>query len=135
MLLRSPHRCAAAILNPAHLRHTGNGKPSHRDAGVASMDSEEVEGRQFTVALLGGRRFRERCLARYLAMSGVRIAIGASGGSARKPFISEGKDRSRGHRYGRLHLPHPIIASMVGCLREALPEAPLVVVSDREDRG
>jgi hypothetical protein len=29
------------------------------------------------VALVGGRRFREQCLARFLEMSGIRIVIGA----------------------------------------------------------
>jgi hypothetical protein len=33
--------------------------------------------REVTVALVGGRRFREQCLARFLEMSGIRIVIGA----------------------------------------------------------
>ena len=40
------------------------------------MDALGVEATQFTVALVGGRRFREQCLARFLEMSGLRIRIG-----------------------------------------------------------
>ena len=40
------------------------------------MSTVGDEGRQLTAALVGGRRFREKCLARYLEMSGVRVTIG-----------------------------------------------------------
>jgi hypothetical protein len=101
---------------------------------MASMDSEEVKGRQFTVALLGGRRFRERCLARYLAMSGVRIAIGAMEDLRESLLSPKARIDHVVIDTGGYTCSTPIIASMVGCLRETLPEAPRVVVSDREGR-
>ena len=97
------------------------------------MDTQGVEGSQFTVALVGGRRFRERCLARYLEMSGVRIAIGAVE-NLRESLSSEARIDLVVIDTGTYTCSNPIIASMVGCVREALPQVSIVVVSDREDR-
>jgi DNA-binding NarL/FixJ family response regulator len=109
-------------------------EPSRRDAGVAAMDTEGVEGSQFTVALVGGRRFRERCLARYLEMCGLRIAIGAVQNLRESLLSQQMRIDLVVMDTGDHTCSTPTIASMVGCLREALPEVPLVVVSDREDR-
>ncbi len=99
------------------------------------MDALGDEGTELTVALVGGRRFRERCLARYLEMSGVRITIG-SVENLRESLLSQGtaidlavidtgdhtcSDRS--------------VTAILACLRDVLPGVPVVVVSDREDRS
>jgi DNA-binding NarL/FixJ family response regulator len=97
------------------------------------MGAVEVEGTQFTVALVGGRRFREQCLARYLEMSGVRITIG-SVENLRESLFSQGRaidlvvidtgDHTCSDRS---------ITEILACLSEVLPGVPVVVVSDRED--
>lgn len=91
------------------------------------------EGTDFTVALVGGRRFREQCLARYLEANGVRIAIG-SVDDLRASFCS---------REGTIDLvvidtchhtcSDRSIVDILECLRDVLPGRPVVVVSDRED--
>ena len=53
------------------------------------MEALGDEGTELTVALVGGRRFRERCLARYLELSGVRITIG-SVENLRESLLSQG---------------------------------------------
>jgi DNA-binding NarL/FixJ family response regulator len=97
------------------------------------MGAVGIEGTQFTVALVGGRRFRERCLARYLEMSGIRITIGAV----------EDLRASLASQTGAIDLvvidtgdhtcSDPSITSILECLGEVLPGVPVVVVSDRED--
>lgn len=91
------------------------------------------EGTDFTVALVGGRRFREQCLARYLEANGVRIAIGLVD-DLRASFCS---------REGTIDLvvidtchhtcSDRSIVDILECLRDVLPGRPVVVVSDRED--
>lgn len=97
------------------------------------MGNGSSDRTHLTVVLVGGRRFRELCLARFLEMSGVRIKIGEVE-NLRESLVSQKeeidlvvvdtgdhtcKDRS--------------IAAILACLREVLPGVPLVVVSDRED--
>ena len=97
------------------------------------MEALGDAGTELTVALVGGRRFRERCLARYLELSGVRITIGAVE-NLRESLLSQGtaidlalidtgdhtcSDRS--------------VTSILACLRDVLPGVPVVVLSDRED--
>jgi DNA-binding NarL/FixJ family response regulator len=98
------------------------------------MDTHIVEGSQFTVALVGGRRLRERCLARYLQMSGVHIAIGAVENLRESLLSQEARIDLVVIDTGDHTCRNPIIVSMMGCVREALPEVPIVVVSDREDQ-
>jgi DNA-binding NarL/FixJ family response regulator len=88
---------------------------------------------EFTVALVGGRRFREKCLAQYLEMSGACIAIGSvenlwetlssQVGAIDLVIIDAGEhicsDRS--------------ITGILAGLRNVLPSVPVVVISDRED--
>jgi DNA-binding NarL/FixJ family response regulator len=92
-----------------------------------------AEATQFTVALVGGRRFREQCLARYLEMSGVRIAIGSvenlresllSGSVRIDLVVIDTGDHTCSDRS---------IAGILAGLRDILPSVPVVVVSDRED--
>jgi DNA-binding NarL/FixJ family response regulator len=92
-----------------------------------------IEGTQFTVALVGGRRFRERCLARFLEMSGVRIKIGevenlrASLVAQEEPIDLVVIDT------GDHTCSDQSITAILACLSEVLPGVPVVVVSDRED--
>ena len=91
------------------------------------------EGTEFTVALIGGRRLREQCLARFLEMSGIGIRIGAV----------ENLRESLGFQKGAIDLlvidtgdhtcSDQSIAAILACLNEVLPGVPVVVVSDRED--
>jgi DNA-binding NarL/FixJ family response regulator len=100
---------------------------------MATMGAVGVEGTQFTVALVGGRRLREQCLARYLEMSGVRIAIGSVenlreslsyGERAVDLVVIDTGDHTCSDRS---------IAGILAGLRDVLPGVPVVVVSDRED--
>jgi DNA-binding NarL/FixJ family response regulator len=130
--LASPVRCRS----PQSSASSGileNGKQSRRDAG-GTMDTQGVEGSPFTVALVGGRRLRERCLARYLELSGVRIAIGAVENLRESLLSQKARIDLVVIDTGDHTCSNPIIASLMGCLQETLPEAPIVVVSNREDR-
>jgi DNA-binding NarL/FixJ family response regulator len=97
------------------------------------MGAVGVEGTQFTVALVGGRRLRELCLARFLEMSGMRIKIGEVE-NLRESLLSQDESidlvviDTGGHTCGERS-----IAAILACLREVLPGVPVVVVSDRED--
>jgi DNA-binding NarL/FixJ family response regulator len=97
------------------------------------MDAVGAEGPQRTVALVGGRRLREQCLARYLEMSGVHIVTGSvedlrgslvSGAGAIDLVVLDTGDHTCSDRS---------IAGILAGLRDVLPNVPVVVVSDRED--
>lgn len=97
------------------------------------MGAVGAEGRQCTVALVGGRRLREQCLARYLEMSGVHIVTGSvedlrgslvSGAGAIDLVVIDTGDHTCSDRS---------IAGILAGLRDVLPNVPVVVVSDRED--
>ena len=99
------------------------------------MEALGDEGTELTVALVGGRRFRERCLARYLELSGVRITIGSvenlreslsSQGTAIDLAVIDTGDHTCSDRS---------VTSILACLRDVLPGVPVVVLSDREDRS
>ena len=87
---------------------------------------------QITVALVGGRRFREQCLARFLEQSGVGIRICAVENlreDLRRPdsaidlaILDTGEHTCR----------DPGIRTIFACIDDALPSLPIVVVSDRE---
>lgn len=110
------------------------GNQADPDAGVATMGTKVDEGTQFTVALVGGRRFRERCLARYLQKSGVQIAIGAVENLREGLLSQEARIDLVIIDTGTHTCSNPSIASMMRCVRESLPEVSMVVVSDREDQ-
>jgi DNA-binding NarL/FixJ family response regulator len=97
------------------------------------MDAIDVDGTRITVALVGGRRFRERCLAHFLEMNGLRIKIAAV------EHLSEGVV---GHGEdidlvvidtGDHSCSDPGIRTILANLSDVLPGVPAVVVSDRED--
>jgi DNA-binding NarL/FixJ family response regulator len=97
------------------------------------MGAVGFEGTHFTVALVGGRRLREVCLARFLEMSGVRIKIGEVE-NLRDSLVSREEtidlvvidtgDHTCSDRS---------IAAILARVSEVLPGVPVVVVSDRED--
>jgi DNA-binding NarL/FixJ family response regulator len=97
------------------------------------MDAVGIEGTQFTVALVGGRRFRELCLARFLEMSGVRIKIGEIENLRESLAAQEGAIDLVVIDTGDHTCSDPSIAAILACLGEILPSVPVVVVSDRED--
>jgi DNA-binding NarL/FixJ family response regulator len=97
------------------------------------MGAVGIEGTQFTVALVGGRRFRELCLARFLEMSGVRIRIGEIENLRESLVAQEGAIDLVVIDTGDHTCSDPSIAAVLACLGEVLPGVPVVVVSDRED--
>jgi DNA-binding NarL/FixJ family response regulator len=97
------------------------------------MGAVGVEETQFTVALVGGRRFREQCLARYLEMNGVRIVIGSVENLRESLCSREGRIDLVVIDTGDHTCSDRSIAGILACLRDVLPDLPVVVVSDRED--
>lgn len=97
------------------------------------MDAVAIERTQFTVALVGGRRFREQCLARFLEMSGVRIKIGVVENLRESLVSQEGAIDLVVIDTGDHTCSDRSIAAILACLSEVLPAVPVVVVSDRED--
>lgn len=97
------------------------------------MGAISVEGRQFTVAFIAGRTLKEQCLARFLELSGFAIRFAAlenvresllpQNGSIDLAIIDTGEQTCR----------DPDIRTCSACLRDALPNVPIVIVSDRED--
>jgi DNA-binding NarL/FixJ family response regulator len=97
------------------------------------MGAVGIEGTQFTVALVGGRRFRELCLARFLEMSGVRIRVGEIENLRESLVAQEGAIDLVVIDTGDHACSDPSIAAILTCLGEVLPGVSVVVVSDRED--
>jgi DNA-binding NarL/FixJ family response regulator len=97
------------------------------------MGGSGNERAQTTVALVGGRRLRELCLARFLEVSGICIKIGEVQ-RLRESLDSHGKPidlviiDTGGHSCS-----DGSIAGILEQLGEILPGVPVVVVSDRED--
>ena len=97
------------------------------------MGASGVEGTQITVVVVAGRTLRDQCLARFLELSGLGIRIVAleniresvlcPNGSADLAIVDTGEHTCR----------DPDIRTSFACLRDALPSAPIVVVSDREE--
>jgi DNA-binding NarL/FixJ family response regulator len=97
------------------------------------MGGSGSERTQITVALVGGRRLRELCLARFLEMSGICIAIGEvqrlgeslkSDGNPIDLVIIDTGDHT---------CSDESIAGILEQLGEILPGVPIIVISDRED--
>ena len=97
------------------------------------MTAVESDEPQITVALVGGRRFREQCLARFLELSGVEI----------RTYAVENLREDLQWRDACLDLvlidtgEHTcrdlVIRTIFDALEDVLPSVPVVVVSDRED--
>jgi DNA-binding NarL/FixJ family response regulator len=97
------------------------------------MGAVGIEGTQFTVVLVGGRRFREQCLARFLEMSGIRITIGAVENLRASLASQKGAIDLVVIDTGDHTCSDRSIAPILACVSEVLPGVPVVVVSDRED--
>ena len=96
------------------------------------MSTVGMEEPPFTVALVGGRRLRELCLARVLEMSGVRIRI-SKVESLRESVSQEEAIDVIVIDTGDHSCRDPGSMMMLTCVRDVLPAVPVVVVSDRED--
>ena len=99
------------------------------------MGAVDARDTQITVALLGGHRLREQCLARYLEMSGFNTINGAKDNlretlvdQAQAPDIVLIDTGSQTCTDARLR-------SLLASLQAVLPEVPIAVLSDREDRA
>ena len=97
------------------------------------MRGVRAEKTELTVALVGGRRFREQCLAHFLEMSGVRImtaavedlseSLGGQKGEIDLVLIDAGNHTCR----------ELAIRKIFASLGDIVPSVPVVVVSDREE--
>jgi DNA-binding NarL/FixJ family response regulator len=97
------------------------------------MSAGGIERPQFTVALVGGRRLREQCLARFLEMSGVRIRVGAVENLREDLVRPDGAIDVVVIDTGDHTCRDPAITMIFACLGDVLPPIPVVVISDRED--
>ena len=96
-------------------------------------DESQIANYQITVALVGGRRFRERCLAMLLEGSGLRIQICSLEdlrNNIRRPEIAADLTIID---TGQHTCSDPQIRTIFECLRDVMPSVPIVVISDRED--
>jgi DNA-binding NarL/FixJ family response regulator len=96
-------------------------------------DASQIADSQITVAIVGGRRFREQCLASFLEANGVGIEICP---------MENLRNHLRGPETaadltiidtGQHTCSDPEIRTIFERLRNVMPSAPIVVVSDRED--
>jgi DNA-binding NarL/FixJ family response regulator len=87
---------------------------------------------QITVALVGGRRFREQCLARFLEQSGVEIRICAVENLREDLLRPDSAIDLAILDTGEHTCRNPGIRTILACINDALPSLPIVVVSDRE---
>jgi DNA-binding NarL/FixJ family response regulator len=91
-----------------------------------------LEEPQNTVALVGGRRFREQCLARFLEQSGVEIRICAVE-NLREDLLRPDSAIDLAILDTGEHTCRNLgIRTILACINDALPSLPIVVVSDRE---
>jgi DNA-binding NarL/FixJ family response regulator len=97
------------------------------------MGASGIEGTQFTVALVGGRRLRELCLARFLELSGVRIRIGAVENLREDLARSDGAIDVVVIDTGDHSCRDPAITIIFAALGDVLPASRVVVISDRDD--
>ncbi|MDF2766340.1 MAG: putative two component transcriptional regulator, LuxR family [Rhodospirillales bacterium] len=106
--------------------------PSEYQAGEA-MGGISGEETQITVALVGGRRFRQRCLARFLEMSGLHVKIALVENLRESVVGQEGAIDLFVIDTGEHSCSNPEIRRIFTCLGDVLPGVPIVVMSDRED--
>jgi len=88
---------------------------------------------QTAVALVGGRRFREQCLARFLEQSGVGIRTCAVENLREDLLRPDSAIDVAILDTGEHTCRDPGIRTILACIDDALPSLPIVVVSDRED--
>jgi DNA-binding NarL/FixJ family response regulator len=97
------------------------------------MSAVGVDGTQITVALVGGRRFREQCLARFLEVSGFGITVCAVENLREKVCRLDSAADLAIIDTDQHTCRDPEIRKIFECLYHVLPSVPIVVVSDRED--
>jgi DNA-binding NarL/FixJ family response regulator len=97
------------------------------------MSRVSDEGMQIMVALVGGRRLREQCLARFLEMSGVCIRIGVIESLRESLVCQEGAIDLAIIDTGYHTCSDQEITTIIACLGDVMPGVPVVVISDRED--
>jgi DNA-binding NarL/FixJ family response regulator len=95
-------------------------------------DQSQITDSQITVALVGGRRFRELCLASLLKAGGLRIEI-CSVEDLRHNRRPEPAANVTLLDAGQHTCSDPQIRTILERLRNVMPGVPIVVVSDRED--
>jgi DNA-binding NarL/FixJ family response regulator len=95
-------------------------------------DQSQITDSQITVALVGGRRFRELCLASLLEGSGLRIEI-CSVEDLRNNRPPETTADVTILDTGQHTCSDPQIRTILERLRNVMPGVPIVVISDRED--
>jgi DNA-binding NarL/FixJ family response regulator len=86
-----------------------------------------------SVGLVGGRRLREQCLARFLELNGLRIRIGAVEDLTKNLVGPDGAIDVVVIDTGDHSCRDPTIAAIFAQLGDALSGIPVVVISDRED--
>jgi DNA-binding NarL/FixJ family response regulator len=96
--------------------------------GVVGADDKQI-----TVALVGGRRFREQCLARFLELSGLGIRICAVENLRESVLCQDGAIDLTVIDIGDHTCSEPGIRRILACLGDVLSAVPVVVISDRED--
>ena len=97
---------------------------------MGGISGEET---QITVALVGGGRLRERCLARFLEMSGLHVKIALVENLRESVAGQEGAIDLFVIDAGEHSCSDPEIRRIFTCLGDVLPGVPIVVMSDRED--
>jgi DNA-binding NarL/FixJ family response regulator len=107
----------------------GNRSMEVREAAVKALGWDEP---QIAVALVGGRRFREQCLARFLEQSGVEIRICAVENLREDLLRPDSGIDVAILDTGEHTCKDPGIRTILACIDDALPSLPIVVVSDRE---
>jgi DNA-binding NarL/FixJ family response regulator len=95
-------------------------------------DESQTTDPEITVALVGGRRFRELCLASLLERSGLRIVICSVEDlrNNRRPEIDADLTIID---TGEHTCSDPQIRTILEHLRNVMSSAPILVISDRED--
>ena len=96
------------------------------------MSAVDIEGTQLKVTLVAGRTLRAQCLARFLELSGLAIRIIALE-NLRENLLDQSGSEVVIIDIGEQTCRDPDIRTSFACLRDTLPNAPIVVVSDRED--
>jgi DNA-binding NarL/FixJ family response regulator len=109
---------------------------THRRKGetlqALTSDESQTTDSEITVALVGGRRFRELCLASLLEGSGLKIEI-CSVEDLRNNRHPEIDADLAIIDTGEHTCSDPQIKAILERLRDVMPSVPIVVISDREN--
>ena len=104
-----------------------------RDQKGGTMGSIDAMDTQITVALVGGNRLRDQCLAQYLETNGFNTIKGVKD-NLRETLVDPAQAPDLVLIDTGSHTcTDPEFRRVLASLREALPAAPVAVLSDRED--